>query len=143
MEKRADFITIASADLDAARSFYVDGLGWTPTLDVPGEIIFFQIGYGLTLGLFEATKFSEDLAAGSAPAPVTGVTLSHNVDSPADVDRVITEAAAAGATILKQPQYASFGGYHAHFADPNGTVWEVAHNPGWHVDKAGTVRFGE
>lgn len=143
MDKRADFITIATADLDLARSFYVDGLGWTPLLDVPGEIIFFQIGFGLTLGLFEATKFSEDAELGAEPATVSGVTLSHNVDSPADVDRVIGEAAAAGATVLKQPQYASFGGYHAHFADPNGTVWEVAHNPGWHVDEAGTVWLSE
>ena len=143
MNQHVDFITLATPDLDAARTFYVSKLGWTPTLDVPGEIIFFQVGRGIILGLFEATKFGQDLGADAAPAPISGVTLSHNVGSPAEVDQVIADASNAGATILKQPQYASFGGYHGHFADPNGVIWEIAHNPGWHVDEAGTVRFGD
>ncbi|WP_326560270.1 hypothetical protein [Micromonospora sp. NBC_01796] len=46
MEQQVHFVTVAMADLDAARRFHVDGLGWRPTLDVPGEIIFFRIGLG-------------------------------------------------------------------------------------------------
>lgn len=143
MRQNVTFVTLATPDLDAARAFYVNGLGWNPTLDVPGEIIFFQIGWGTILGLFEATKFTEDLGAGSSePASLSGVTLSHNVGSPAEVDQVIADAARAGATVIKTPQYASFGGYHGHFADPNGAIWEIAHNPGWSVDDDGTVRLG-
>ncbi len=142
MDQNASFITFATADLDAARTFYVDGLGWTPTLDVPGEIIFFQVGHGLMLGLFEAAHFSADLDAPQTPSlPIQGCTLSHNVGSPAEVDAVITAAQKAGAAVVKAPQFASFGGYHAHFRDPNGVIWEVAHNPGWLVEHDGRVRL--
>jgi catechol 2,3-dioxygenase-like lactoylglutathione lyase family enzyme len=119
MDQRADFITVATSDLDAARAFYVGGLGWTPTLDVPGEIIFFQIGYGTMLGLYEATSFRTDLdphlasdthLTSDTPIPISGVTLSHNVDSPDEVDRVIAAATGAGATVIKRAQRASFGG---------------------------------
>ena len=140
MDQHVDFITLASADLDAARAFYVNGLGWTPTMDVTDEIIFFQIGPGKMLGLFEATKFAADLGGSAVPA-ISGVTLSHNVISPAEVDRVVAAAITAGATLVKAPQHASFGGYHGHFADPNGAIWEVAHNPGWKVEPDGTVRL--
>ena len=65
----------------------------------------------------------------------------YNVDSPAAVDRLVDVAARAGATVLTPPQPAAFGGYHGHFADPNGVIWEVAHNPGWRVEADGTVRL--
>jgi len=143
MQQRADFITLATTDLDAARAFYVEGLGWTPTLDVPGEIIFFQIGYGTMLGLFDATKFGADMdPTATSAVPISGVTLSHNVGSPDEVDRVLDAASRAGATIIKSGQRAEFGGYHGHFADPNGVLWEVAHNPAWRVDETGKVWLG-
>ena len=142
MDSRVHFITLATPDLDAARAFYVAGLGWTPTLDVPGEILFFQVGHGTMLGLYDAAAFREDIGvpAGSAISS-SGMVLSHNVDSPAAVDRLVDAAARAGATVLTSPQPASFGGYHGHFTDPNGVIWEVAHNPGWRVEADGTVRL--
>ena len=136
MESRVDFITLATADLDAARAFYVAGLGWTPTLDVPGEILFFQVGRGTMLGLYDVAAFRADIGAPAGSALDNGGTvLAHNVDSPAAVDRLVDAAARAGATVLTPPQPAAFGGYHGHFADPNGVIWEVAHNPGWRVDR--------
>lgn len=139
MEPAVHFITVATPDLDAARAFYRDGLGWQPMADVEGEIIFFQVGYGLVLGLFEAGKFGGDMGGLSVQPSVSGLTLSHNVDSPAEVDRVVAAAVSAGATVVKSPQRADFGGYHGHVADPNGLVWEICHNPGWSVDEAGKV----
>jgi catechol 2,3-dioxygenase-like lactoylglutathione lyase family enzyme len=142
MEQRAHFITVATPDLDAARRFYVDGLHWSALLDVPGEIVFFQVGPGLMLGLFESQHFVEDLdrpadlVGHRAPA---GLTLSHNVESPGDVRTVIDDAISAGATLVKAPQETSFGAFHGHFADPNGLIWEICHNPGWSVDQSGTV----
>lgn len=143
MDQAVHFITVATPDLDAARAFYVTGLGWTPTLDVPGEIVFFQIGPGLTLGFFDAVKFAEDMG-GSAADDVSarGFTLAHNVASEGAVDAVLDAALRAGGTVLKPGQRATFGGYHGHFADPNGTVWEVAYNPGWTVDDDGRVSIG-
>lgn len=143
MEPRIHFITFATADLDAARAFYRDGLGWQPLADVPGEIIFFQAGSGLVLGLFDARKFAADLNDRTGPTAVSGVSLSHNVDSRAEVDATVTALASAGASVLKAPQQGAFGGiYHGHVIDPNGIIWEIAHNPGWRIDDDGTVAFG-
>ncbi|AVT33509.1 glyoxalase [Plantactinospora sp. BC1] len=143
MEQRVHFVTVATRDLDRARDFYVEGLGWTPTLDVPDEILFFQVAPGVVLGLFEAEAFAADLGTAGAllPAP-TGFTLSHNVASPAEVDRVLAQAAAAGATIVKSGRNAAFGGYHGYFSDPNELLWEVAHNPDWQVAEDGRVTLG-
>lgn len=141
MERTASFVTLSTPDLDAARAFYVTGLGWEPLLDVPDEILFFQIGPGLTLGLFDAQKFAADLGRSGAEH-LQGVTLSQNVASPAAVDEVVQAATNAGGRLVKKPQQAAFGGYHGHVADPNGVIWEIAFNPGWSVDAAGTVHLG-
>jgi uncharacterized protein len=143
MEPRIHFVTLATPDLDAARRFYRDGLGWEALVDVPGEVVFFQTGPGLVLGLFDAEKFREDLAGAVPDTSVTGITLSHNVDSPEAVDKVVESAVAAGAKLVKSPRRAAFGGYHGHFADPNAVVWEICHNPWWRVDEDGRVIFGE
>ena len=102
---RVHFITLTTADLDAVRAFYRDGLGWEPLADVPGEIIFFQIGPGLVLGFFEAQKFGQDIGFDAAPSAVSGLTLSHNVDSRADVDATVKAAVdalteSAGSVVL-------------------------------------------
>ena len=147
MEQRAHFITLATPDLVAARAFYRDGLGWSPAVDVPGEVLFFQIAPGLMLGLFDAAKFDEDLLrAGPTTRPpttsATGVTLSHNVDSRDAVQTTIDQMVAAGATVLKPAQDGAFGGiFHGHVADPNGVIWEIAYNPGWSIATDGTVSF--
>lgn len=143
MDPRLHFITLATPDLGAARAFYCDGLGWAPLMDVPGEIIFFQVAPGLVLGFFDAAKFDQDLGLGTTTSGAGGVTLSHNVDSRADVTATVDRLVAAGATVLKPPQEGQFGGiFHAHVADPNGVVWEIAHNPGWRVNDDGAVVFG-
>ena len=137
------FLTLATQNLDAARSFYRDGLGWSPLADVPGEIVFFQVAPGLVLGLFDAKKFDEDLLRDRSTMGVSGVTLSHNVTGRDEVLRTISEMQSAGGTVLKPAQEGAFGGiFHGHVADPNGVIWEIAHNPGWSVDDDGTVSFG-
>ncbi|MBY3988930.1 VOC family protein [Rhodococcus fascians] len=141
MQQQVHSTTLATADLDAARSFYCDGLGWTPLLDVPGEILFFQIGPGAVLGLYDATAFDGDLGRPPREHDLGSVTLAHNVDDAAAVDAMFAATLAAGATPIKTPQRTSFGGYHAHIADPNGVIWEICHNPGWSVDDDGTVRL--
>ncbi|MET1155403.1 VOC family protein [Arthrobacter sp.] len=143
MDQRLHFLTFATPDLDAARAFYKGGLGWDPAMDVPGEILFFQIAPGLMLGLFDAEKFDQDLNSSTPTPGVSGVTLSHNVGSPEEVSSTIDALVAAGATVIKAAQAGAFGGiFHGHVKDPNGIVWEIAHNPGWKIDDDGTVVFG-
>ncbi len=141
MQPRIHFITLGVTDIDASRKFYVDGLGWTPAFEVPGDIIFLQVGPGLVLGLFGREDLAGDIGD-IAPGTSAGFTLSHNVDSEEAVVRAFAEAEAAGATVLKSPQRAEFGGFHAYFADPDGFRWEICFNPGFYVDEDGTVRIG-
>lgn len=141
MRSDVHFVTLSTPDLDAARGFYVEGLGWSPLLDVPGEILFFPIAPGLVLGLFDAESFAQDVRAAGA-VPAAGVTLAHNVDSPDAVVSLTERFAAAGATVVVPPEPGAFGGiFHAIARDPNGVLWEIAHNPGWHVADDGTVSF--
>lgn len=135
------FITFATEDLGATRSFY-GTLGWRPLLDVDGEIVFYQSAPGQVLGFFDARKFAEDLGA-NGPTPVSGVTLAHNVESADAVVELVDAMAAAGGTVRTPPRAGAFGGvFHAHVEDPNGVIWEIAHNPDWRVDPSGEVRLG-
>jgi catechol 2,3-dioxygenase-like lactoylglutathione lyase family enzyme len=142
MRQDVHFVTLSTPDLDAARRFYVDGLGWEALLDVPDEILFFPIAPGLVLGLFHAEKFAQDVRADVA-VPASGVTLAHNVGSPAEVVDVADRFVALGGRQVVAPEPGAFGGiFHAIVSDPNGVLWEIAHNPGWHVADDGTVSFG-
>lgn len=144
MEQRLSIVTLGVRDLDAARRFYVDGLGWKPTLDLD-EVIFIQVGHGLLLGLFPAESLEADIH-GNNKAPDTRetasappFTLANNVDSEPAVDKALQRAVEAGGTMLKPAQRADFGGYHGYFADPDGFRWEIAHNPGFNVEPDGRV----
>jgi uncharacterized protein len=143
VDQQVHFTTLATADLDAARRFYVEGLGWRPLLDVPDEIVFFQVAPGTVLAFFEAAKFAQDLGRGPARPAVSGLTLAHNVADRDAVRALVDAMVAAGGTVLTPPEEGAFGGvFHALVADPNGVVWEVGHNPGWSVEADGTVRIG-
>jgi uncharacterized protein len=143
VDQQVHFTTLATADLDAARRFYVEGLGWRPLLDVPGEIVFFQVAPGTVLAFFEAGKFAQDLGRGPARPEVSGLTLAHNVADRDAVRALVDAMVAAGGTVLTPPEEGAFGGvFHALVADPNGVVWEIGHNPGWSVAPDGTVRIG-
>ena len=142
MDQSLHFVTVATRDLDAARSFY-GALGWTAQLDVPGEIVFYRSAAGQLLGFFEASAFARDAGTPDATPATTGLTLSHNVGSRAAVVELVQAMVAAGGTVRKEPQEGEFGGvFHAHVADPNGLVWEVAHNPAWSVRADGSGDLG-
>jgi uncharacterized protein len=72
-----------------------------------------------------------------------GITLAHNVPSAEAVDRVLAEAVAAGATLLKPAERAEWGGYSGYFADPDGYPWEVAWNPYFPLGADGRVQLPE
>lgn len=142
MDQQLHFITLATKDLDAARRFYRDGLGWSPLLDVPGEIIFFQVAPGLVLGLFDAAMFVDDIGSKVTDVSTTGLMLAYNVDSHEAVNETAETAVTAGARLIQPPRPAGFGGFHAHIADPNGVIWEICYNPGWSIDPDGSVSLG-
>ena len=138
MQPRVDFISLGVRSVAASRAFYVDGLGWPVHREVPGDVVFIQVNHGLVLSLWDVRQMQAD-AGVTASGGVPCITLSHNLPGTEDVDRVMEEAAAAGADIISEPITQPWGGYSGYFADPDGFRWEVAYNPIWAVDDDGAV----
>jgi uncharacterized protein len=136
MEQRVTLITLGVADHSASRAFY-ERLGWRVGLEVE-ETVFFQAG-GLVVSLWSRDKLAQDSGV-TDKGGWGGVALAHNVRSEGEVDRVIEEARAAGATITREPARTSWGGYTGVFADPDGHPWEVAYNPGFELLDDGSLK---
>ncbi|MHA6522831.1 VOC family protein [Tessaracoccus sp. G1721] len=129
MDARVNFITLAVTDVAAARRFYVDGLGWAPALEADG-IVMVRLSPTLVLSLWDEDQFEAEVGPISRGDGLVPLTLAHNVPSPEEVDRVLVEAEAAGASEVSPGQQRDWGGYSGYFADPDGIRWEVAYNPG-------------
>ncbi len=139
MEQRLSAVALGVGDLQRARRFYEQGLGWQRGND-GDEIAFYQLG-GMVLALLPRAALAEDACLPNESARFGGITLAHNVRDKADVDRVLDQAAAAGAKILKPAQEVFWGGYSGYFADLDGHPWEVAWNPHWPLAENGSVQL--
>ena len=128
-------ITLGVADVEAATAFY-ERLGWTVGMYVE-ETAFFQAGRSIVT-LWSREKLAEDSGVVDGGG-WGGITLAHNVRSPEEVDRVIEEARAAGATISREPGETFYGGYAGVFLDLDGHPWEVAHNDGFPLAEDGSI----
>ena len=138
MEQRLSLITLGVADVPAARAFY-EALGWRCDTDPSLDVAFFQLG-GIALALWDRLKLAEDSTV-TDRGGFGGVTLAYNVRSPEEVDAVLAEAEAAGATIGRLGAPTPWGGYSGAFVDPDGHPWEVAQNPHWTIEDDGSVRI--
>lgn len=127
MKPRISMIALAVSNLDRSIKFYRDGLGF-PKLDSPPGVAFFSLD-GTWLGLSEREALANDASVSAEGTGFNGFTLAHNVASRDEVDTLFAEALKAGATVAKPAQEAPWGGYHGYFSDPDGHLWEVAHNP--------------
>ncbi|MFF4452166.1 VOC family protein [Streptomyces goshikiensis] len=136
MEQRVSLITLGVADVSRARTFY-EGLGWRGQ-EVAGTV-FFQAG-GLALVLWGRDELARDGGIDDEPAGgFGGVALAQNVRSPEEVDAVVAAAERAGATVTRPPATTFYGGYAGYFTDPDGHVWEIAHNPGFTLADDGSL----
>jgi catechol 2,3-dioxygenase-like lactoylglutathione lyase family enzyme len=140
MDPRLTLVTLGVEDLDRAIAFYRDIVGWAPASTADG-VAFFDLG-GLILALWP----HRDLAADSGQSAeglgaYHGFALAHNARSRDDVDRIFTQLRERGAAIVKAPVETDWGGYSGYFADPDGHLWEVAHNPFWPIRDDGRIDF--
>ncbi len=138
MEQRLSVVTLGVSDLARARKFY-EALGWSAAENPGEDVVFFQAG-GMVFSLWDRTRLAEDSTVEDAPG-WGGVTLAHNVRSPEEVDAVLAEAEAAGATIGRPGAETFWGGYSGVFIDPDGHPWEVAHNPYWTIAEDGSTKL--
>jgi len=127
MKPRISMITLGVRDLSASIEFYEKGLGF-PRMESPPEVAFFTLN-GTWLGLYGREALAEDAQVSYEGRGFEGFTLSHNVASEQEVDDIVALAVAAGATLVKKPQKVFWGGYSGYFSDPDGHLWEIAHNP--------------
>jgi catechol 2,3-dioxygenase-like lactoylglutathione lyase family enzyme len=139
MEQRISLVTLGVADMRRARQFYERGLGWKAGF-ATDDVVFFETG-GPIIGLFGRRELAADAQIEDDDATFSGIALAHNVRSRSEVDAVLAEAKKAGATILKDAEETPWGGYSGYFADPDGHLWEVAHNPAWTILESGAVRL--
>jgi catechol 2,3-dioxygenase-like lactoylglutathione lyase family enzyme len=137
MEQRLSLITLGVEDVGRAQAFYEE-LGWRLGGGVDNDsdhVAFFQAG-GMIFALWGRQRLAEDSKVEDGGG-WGGVTLAYLVHSPAEVDALLEDARAAGATIGRPGAETVWGGYSGIFIDPDGHPWEVAHNPGWTLHEDG------
>jgi uncharacterized protein len=135
MEPRISLITLGVADVRRAIDFYA-AMGWDGS-SPDGDVAFFQAGC-MILAVWDRAKLAQDSGVTDSGG-WGGVTLAHNVRSPAEVDAVIAEVEPAGGRVVRAGAETFWGGYSGAFCDPDGHPWEVAHNPSWTIGDDGSV----
>ncbi|MCA0457868.1 MAG: VOC family protein [Chloroflexi bacterium] len=138
MKPRITVITLGVDDLERSLAFYRDGLGFATEGIIGqefdhGAAVFIDLSNGLKLVLYPRTSLATEIGIPQSPSSPTEFTLSHNVNSQAEVDSVMEHAQKAGAVITKPAEKTFWGGYTGYFQDPDGHIWEVAWNPAWHI----------
>ncbi|MFC3078350.1 VOC family protein [Phenylobacterium terrae] len=134
MKPRITVLTLGVADLERSLAFYRDGLG-LPTEGIVGRefehgaVAFFDLSGGLKLAIWAQADLAHDTGLPLTPPSPTAFSIGHNVARKEEVDEVMAQASAAGASILKPAQETFWGGYAGYFRDPDGHLWEVAWNP--------------
>ncbi|MCW2926420.1 MAG: Lactoylglutathione lyase [Thermoleophilia bacterium] len=138
MDQRISLLTLGVSDLPRAVAFY-ESLGWTVGNDWRAQDVAFFQGVGMVFGLWARDELAAD--SGTSVQAPGSVTLALNLGSPAEVDSVLAEAAAAGAHIHRSGAATEWGGYSGVFHDPDGHPWEVAHNPFWRIGADGSTNL--
>jgi hypothetical protein len=134
MKPRITMLTLGVEQLERAVEFYRDGLG-LPTKGIVGKefehgaVAFFNLSEGLQLALFSRADLAIDAGIVKSTPSAGEFSIGHNVRSSDEVDAVMRQAKAAGATIVKPARETFWGGYAGYFQDPDGHLWEIAWNP--------------
>ena len=137
MEPRLSIVTLGVGDLDRAARFYA-AMGLQRHQGITDGVAFFQIG-GIILSLFPRSELAKDAGIDPDGSGFAGIALAYNTRSEAEVDAVLEQAVEAGGTIVRPAGRAFWGGRTGYFADTEGHLWEVAHNPAFPIAADGTI----
>jgi catechol 2,3-dioxygenase-like lactoylglutathione lyase family enzyme len=141
MEPRLSLVTLGVTDLESASAFY-EALGWPRKVRAAEGVVFFKLG-AIGLSLYPRAELAADAGVRLQNEPSQGFTLAYNTRARDEVDAVLAQAEALGGRITRPAQEALWGGYHGHFADPEGFLWEVAWNPGFAIAGDGSLNLPE
>jgi len=140
MRQKLNLITLGVTDFAKAVDFYENGLGWKKSSASVEELALFPLG-GIVLALHPRNALAEDAFVDPAGTGFSGITLSYNARSEAEVDNVLEKVKSLGATILKPAQKVYWGGYSGYFKDLDGHLFEVAYNPFWELDENDNINL--
>jgi catechol 2,3-dioxygenase-like lactoylglutathione lyase family enzyme len=140
MARRIDVVTLAVRDLERSLAFYREALGLesrgvTATefagddTNPAGAVVMFRLDGGLTLALYPRSELAKDAGIPQGPAQSGEFSLGQIVTNRSEVDALLAQAEAAGATITDKPHDRAWGIYSGYFRDPDGHLWEIIHNP--------------
>lgn len=138
MFPRLTMIGLGVNDLAVSRNFYENILELSPTASSNEDIIFYQLN-GFLLSLHPRQLLAEDAGVDPEGSGFRGFTLAHNLRSDREVDAFFDNLKTKGVRIVKPPVKVFWGGYSGYFADPDGNLWEVAHNPFLPLDESGNT----
>ncbi|MBA3844315.1 MAG: VOC family protein [Actinobacteria bacterium] len=136
MEARIQVITLAVSDLDRALRFYRDGLGLATSgvtgtdykgdeVTPAGDVVMFHLADGLTLALYPRSELAKDANIPFGPPKPGEFSIGHVVPRKADVDVLLAQAVAGGATLTEEPHDRPWQIYSGYFRDPDGHLWEI------------------
>lgn len=134
---RLSLATLGVRDVVRSTAFY-QALGWSLSpASVPGEVSFFGT-QGAILAIWGHLSQAADAGLTPDPPPTyRGAALAINLESREEVDRAFETVQAAGGVVTKPPEPTDWGGYSGYFTDPDGHLWEIAHNPSWPLSPDG------
>jgi catechol 2,3-dioxygenase-like lactoylglutathione lyase family enzyme len=138
---RATLVTLGVSNVERAARFY-ETLGMRRRVKGAKDVAFFEAG-GVALAVWGRADLAKDTGLENSQPGFSGVALAFNVADEPSVDAALQAAAQAGGKIVKAAGRAFWGGYTGYFADPDGHLWEVAHNPGFPLDESGQIRLPE
>jgi uncharacterized glyoxalase superfamily protein PhnB len=138
MKPKISIVTIGAKNFGKMLAFYKDSLGWATKADANSKIAFFNLS-GLVFAVCDLQVLNGDAQLHLNAATPCHITLAQNLASEQEVINAFEVVKKAGATIVKAPQKASWGGFSGYFADPEGNLWEIAYNPFFAFDKDGNI----
>lgn len=138
MRQKLTLVTLGVRDLQKSIAFFEDGLGWKRSSASQDGVAFFQLN-GMVLSLFGRKELAADANVPEAGSGFPAFSLALNAKDRAEVVSVLEQAAKAGAEIVKPAEEVFWGGYSGYFRDPEGFLFEVAHNPFWELDEKDNI----
>jgi uncharacterized protein len=130
MNPHVGAITLGVSDLERAKRFYRDGLGWPVQVDQGHFVLFRPADGSSALSLYPREVLADDAGVAADGGGFRGVTFSYIVHADERVDAVLAEAERAGGEIVRPAQRARWGGYFGYFADPDGNLWKIVAGAG-------------
>lgn len=125
MALQVSAIMLGVEDLARSKKFYADGLGCKVEQDYP-TFVSLNLGDGSSsLALYPREAAAQDAGVSPEGSGFRGISFHYIVPSSEAVDEAMSQAAAAGADVVKEATSSGWGRF-GYFSDPDGYLWKVA-----------------